>query len=592
MMKTLKGAFALAAFAFLAACGGGDSGTSVFDGEPPTNGNGNGAPEAPVAADLSVRLTNSSGAAVTTLPNSGAEKITAIVTALDSNRNVKAGIPVSVSVNANAEALVSAAQTDTAGVVTAEIGVGSDRSNRVITVTAVSGSLTRITTFQVIGARLTAQALPVVIEPGAAGRIEFTLNDSNSNAMSGVPIIVSGPGGVETAAETASNGEYTYSYVAPASPGPLEISASSGGVSTTALVEVRSESTVIPPAATLVTAPSISANPSVVSINTETTNNRSEIRALFIGNGNVPVRNIRVRFDLNGDPSAVGGSFITDDAIVYSNANGVATSAYIPASRDSAIDGVTIRACWAYVDFAAGTCPNQLTTTLTVVSDPLSVTIGTNEELEIGPTGLDYVKRYLVQVADSAGQAKSDVQISTSIDLPQYLKGYWRLPEEEDEEEEDTGDGWAKVHMATCDNEDLNRNGNAEIYSNGVVEDANGSFNLIPGRPALEPRKADVVLSFVGSSRTNASGQVVIQISYAKSVASWVRFNIVVSASGVSGSEGRANYDGILPVLATEVNDTEVTPAFSISPYGVFPSPVVLQTNPGGQQGLLCTNPN
>ena len=55
----------------------------------------------------------------------------------------------------------------------------------------------------------------------------------------------------------------------------------------------------------------------------------------------------------------------------------------------------------------------------------------------------------------------------------------------------------------SCDNEDLNRNGVLEVYANAAVEDANAT-----GR--LEPRKADVNISFVGSSTTNNDGQVVL----------------------------------------------------------------------------------
>jgi hypothetical protein len=129
----------------------------------------------------------------------------------------------------------------------------------------------------------------------------------------------------------------------------------------------------------------------------------------------------------------------------------------------------------------------------------------------------------------------------------------------------------------------LNRNGVLEVYGNGAVEDANGTGSL-------EPRKADVNISFVGSSTTNTDGQVVLKITYPQSLGSWVGFNILVAASGVAGTEGRTNYRGVLPVLASAVNDAAVPPAFVLSPYGVEASPTELTTNPEGQSGLLCTN--
>ena len=123
------------------------------------------------------------------------------------------------------------------------------------------------------------------------------------------------------------------------------------------------------------------------------------------------------------------------------------------------------------------------------------------------------------------------------------------------------------------------------------MEDANRSLNLVSGRPALEPRKGDVVVSFEGPSRTNSSGQVVLRLSYPQSVGSWVDFNLVVAAS-VAGTEGRANFQRVLPVRSDETSDAKAEPPFVISPYGVQASPTMLVTSPEGKSGMLCTNPN
>jgi hypothetical protein len=234
-----------------------------------------------------------------------------------------------------------------------------------------------------------------------------------------------------------------------------------------------------------------------------------------------------------------------------------------------------VRACWSNNDFAAGTCQNATVVTLTVISEALSVSIGTNALIEVGPTGLDYIKRYLVQVNDSSGLAKSGVQISPSIDLPRYFKGEWVI----------SVDKWVKIQRASCDNEDLNRNGVLEVYGNGAVEDANGTTKL-------EPRKADVNISFEGSSTTNSDGQVVLKITYPQSFGSWLEFNILVAASGVAGTEGRTSYQGVLPVLAADVSSIDREPPFRRGPYGIDGSPTVLTINPQGQQGQLCTDAN
>jgi hypothetical protein len=569
--RGLRAATLVGLAALLAACGGESDCNSppAFEGQ--TVGSCAEASATQTAADLSLTLS------ATSLSNNGTSTITATATAVDANRNALPDIPVTVSVNNGAVATVSGSVTDDKGVVAADIGIGADRANRSVTVTAISGSLSRTATFQVVGASLTSTPLPAVLAPGGAGQVDFRLIDVNSNPMSGQNIVINGVNAVEVTGTTDSNGSYTYAYTAPNNTGDLDIRATAGGVSTTQTVLVQSSgSGTIPPATIAVQSPSLAASPSVVPVNTAGGNsNRSELRALFLGAGNAPVKNVRVRFDLAGDLNSIGGSLTSGTNVVYSDVNGVATTAYVSGTRFSPTDGLTVRACWSERDFAAGACPNAATATLTVVSEALSVSISTNALIEIGPSGLDYIKKYLVQVNDSSGNAKAGVQISPSIDLVRYFKGEWVV----------AGDKWAKVQRATCDNEDLNRNGVLQVYANGAVEDANGTG-------ALEPRKADVNISFVGSTTTNSDGQVVLKVTYGQSLGSWLEFNILVAASGVAGTEGRTSYRGVLPVLAEAVSDAKKEPAFRLAPYGIEASPTVLTANPEGQSGLLCTNPN
>ena len=474
--------------------------------------------------------------------------------------------------NNDAQATPTGSETNEKGVVAAVVGIGESQANRTVTVTAVSGSLRRTATFQVVGANLTATPLPATIAPGASGRVEYQLNASTT-PMSDQTITVTASDGSTVTGKTGSGGEFRYDYIAPTIPGSLNITASAGGVSTTTMVLVQSGTGLIPPAAIAVQSASMAAAPSVVSVNTENTNNRAQLRALFVGANNAAVQNVRVRFDLNADTNGVGGTITSGTDVVYSDVNGVANSSYVPASRSSPTDGVTVRACWSENDFPIGTCPNQATATLTVVSESVSITIGTDALLEV--LGRSYVKKFVVQVVDSSGLAKSGVQISPSVDLLQYFKGQWVV----------VGDKWAKSETATCGNEDLNRNSVLQVYSNGAIEDANNSA-------FLEPRKADVAISFVGQNTTNSNGQVELKITYPQSVASWIQFNIQVAAGGISGTEGRTNYVDVLPVLAEAIADSEKQPAFRLSPYGTQASPTVVATNPLGQSAALCTNRN
>ncbi|WP_173121725.1 Ig-like domain-containing protein [Pseudaquabacterium terrae] len=530
------------------------------------------------AADLTLALSSS------LLNNSGTQSVKATVVAVDGNRNTIAGIPVTLAVNNGATIKVASAVTDADGKITGDISIGEDKGNRTVTVTATSGTLSRTATVQVTGAELKSTLLPAAISVGEPGKVQFRLLDVSGNPITQRPVTVTGPGGVQTTGTTNANGDFEYTYTAPAVAGELVIRASAAGVENVSTVQVQSGSVVIPGVTTLVQSASVSASPSVVPVNTPTTNNQSTVRALFLAANNAPVKNIRVRFDLDGDKQSIGGTFTSGATTVYSDANGVATTSYVPGSRLSPTDGVTIRACWDYNDFAAADCPRQAKTTLTVISQALSVTIGTNNLILEDATELKYVKRYVVQVVDSSGLAAADVQVSATVDLLQYYKGFWII----------AGDHWEQQTKATCDNEDLNRNGVAEVFSNGVVEDVNNSFNLTNGRPALEPRKADVAVSFEGGNRTNTSGSVVLRLEYPKDVGSWVKFNLVIGAAGVAGTEGRANFVAVLPVPADEVNDINASPSFVTSPYGTQASTTKPSREPGNPAppAMLCENPN
>jgi hypothetical protein len=217
-------------------------------------------------------------------------------------------------------------------------------------------------------------------------------------------------------------------------------------------------------------------------------------------------------------------------------------------------------------------CPNAVRTTLTVVSDALSVSIGT-DNLVVISEDLVYSQRFVVQVNDSSGLAKPDVGVSPLLDLTAFSRGSYTRPL----------DTWLQtVIAADCGNEDVNRNGVLEVYSNGLAEDANGNGQL-------EPRKADVVVSFEGSQRTDATGRVTMRITYPRNVGSWVRFALTVSATGVAGTEGRATFAGPL-IVPVDVVKAEATPPFVISPYGQAPGvPRIVVTTPDGRSSAtLC----
>lgn len=544
-MKLMKWLAAVSMALMLAACGSGgcDAGSSPLTGSSACGSSGGDT----TAADLSVELST------TSVDNSGSDTVSVTVTAVNASRVGLSGIAVSLGVDNGAVIVVDAAETDSDGKVTATVSIGADRSNRVVTVTATSGTITKSAAFQVTGANLQATPVPTVLEPGAAGQVQYRLVDVNSNAMIGQAITVTGTGVTSASGVTGSNGDFTFSYTAPTATGNLDITATAGGVTVVKTVIVQDGSVPDVPAGSVLSA-SVSANPSVVAVNSSTSNNRAEIRALFLGSANAPIKNVRVRFDLDGDANSIGGSLSSGTNIVYSNESGIATTAYVPGTRFSPTDGLTVRACWDYTDFAANTCPNAARVTLTVTSEALAVTIGTDNTITEGGNGLTYIKKFVVLVVDSAGQAKANVTITPSVDLVRYYKGHYTTP-----------GAWSQRRNASCANEDLNRNG---VLESG--EDTNGNGQI-------DPRKSDVAISMIdGVATTNSSGLAFVQIEYPKNVATWLDYDILIAASGIAGTEGRATWSGTLGAAASEFSST-IAPSFVNSPYG---------------DAAVCSNPN
>lgn len=536
--------------AALVACGGGGSsperaGTSPFGHDHDEDG----ATAAVVAADIVLELSKS------TIANSGSDSVAVTLTAVDSARRAVAGARVRLA--ADADAILSAGEgvTDASGRLQSTLTIGANKTNRTVNLVATSSGVTRTAAVQVTGARLTATLLPAVISPGSAGMVQFRLVDAAGTPMVAQAVRVVAPSltPAEASGTTGFNGDFDFRFTAPPTPGAYVINATASGAAIEPAPTLQVQAVASTPAVTVpISSASVSANPSVVGTNTlGSTANRSEIRALFLTSNNQPVQNVRVRFDSAGDANSVGGSFSTGSTTLYSDASGVVTTTYIPGTRSSPTDGVTVRACY-YTDdasAAANACATSSRVTLTVSAEPLGVSIGTNSA--IIENELTYVQRFVVSVVDSAGVAKPDVTIAASLDLPAYRKGFWTY--------DSANMRWLQTQTALCGNEDGNRNGVLES-----VEDANAS-----GR--LEPGKSDVSVTLL-QSKTRSDGTAEVQIQYAKSFGSWLDATVTVAASGVLGTEGRAS--AVVPPVGVPIGavTTEAAPPFVRSPYGIASS--------------------
>lgn len=547
-MRAVALVVSTAMLALLAACGGSENA-----GTPPFGGGGDGSVQ---ATELILELSKS------TVANTGSDSVIITVTALDRSNTVP-GAAVAVSADSDAIVTTPTSETGTDGKLQSTLTIGQNRANRVITVTATSGSVKKTATVQVFGAKIVSTLEPAVVEPGKPGNVRYRLTDQAGNPMvdQDVSVVATGLTPAEATGKTGANGDFVFSYTAPSGTGTFDVVASAGGTADSQSLQVQSASA-IPDVTAPITSASVSANPSVVGTNLAGANtNRSEIVARFLGANNLPIKNVRVRFDLDGDANSIGGSFTTGTSTLYSDVNGIATTSYVPATRSSPTNGVTIRACYGTSDTDPNlvNCTTSTKVTLTVTSEPLGVSIGTNELIIVNE--LTYVKKFVVTVVDAAGVAKPDVGLVVSVDLPNYRKGRYTL----------VGDFWTKVgalpsgDAAICANEDTNRNGVLE-----TGEDINGNIRLDPG-------KSDVSVSLL-QTKTRADGTAELQLQYAKSFATWVDAKITVAASGISGTEGRATYLAApIPADAASIKNKDVAPAYIVSPYG---------------QATSCADPN
>lgn len=563
MRTMIQAMLVMVAGLFLAACGG--SSDVCYYGP----GNEGACSSSTTAEALSIQLS------ATSITNSGADTVVATATAATAGGETVTGVPISLAVDSGATFTASGTETDAEGKVTATVSIGSDKSNRTITITATSGSLTATATFTVTGSTLTSTASPAVVAPSSAGnQVLFVLKDAVGSAMANQAISIAAGAAGGANGLTDSNGAYSFVYTAPATAGLISIVANAGGVEKVQDVQVQASGS-IPAAVGTPSSATVAANPSVVAPNVDaTSNNRAEVRALFLDTSNNPMANMRVRFGVNNNY----GTFATGNNIVYSDSNGVAATGFIPSARTSPTNGVTITACYAKVDFAA--CSDagvtQVTTTLTVASQPLSITIGTDRKIVVND--LTYAQRFVVTASDIAGRPKANVDITPSVDLQYYFKGQYTYQ----------GGQWVSscTDPATCapilqppigcQNEDIERTG---YYQ--AVEDIN-----LNGK--LDPSRADILISAEGSAKTDDNGQVVLKIEYAKNLGSWLQYQILVSA-GVAGTEGRKTWTDVLGVPISDVK-AEGAPPFVVSPYGVVTGPAVPSIDPSRGAVPPCQN--
>lgn len=545
-MKIFKWLVALWVMLALAACGGGG-------GSAGTQASASGQAAAVVSSFVYQLSKNA-------LTNSGADYTVLTVTALDSSNNPVPGAKVVVDPSKGDGIYTpDASVTDAKGVVTGKLTINpNNKSDRDITSVITVGSKTATVVVPVTGSQILLTLVPATPAPGESVSLDVKVIDVNGAAIPYVDVELSGTLGFAGTKKTGVSGSILpASLNVSSTPGSYTVEAAGSGVTASKTVQIVSPTGgTIPvvPSATDFSAASLSASPNTIAPNVAgSTVNRSTLKAIFQDPSNQAIRNVRVRFDIVSPSLGADEKISTGATTVYSDANGVASAEYIAGSRSSPTNGVLIRACYGRTDaeLAAGACPpsQSVQTNLTVATSPLSITIGDDNTMETGNNGLTYIKDFDIAVADSAGYAITGAVLSVSVDIPRYRKA--------------AAYNSVDPNQIWCLNEDTNRNGFVDKLP--LNEDVNNNGKL-------EPRKADIVVYFAGSNKTDETGRARIKAEWAQNLATWLQYVVKVTTN-VEGSEGKAEKSFVTQFIDAD----EKNGAFRIPQYGSV---------------LNCSNPN
>lgn len=571
ILKYRATALVLSCAALLNACGGGGGG-----GDPLYGGGNGGGGETPTATVSQLRMTLSN----TVVANGDMPNVVATVTTLNSNSQAVSGASIDYRVEDQSAAaddggafILSAVGTSNeTGQGTATVNLGSDKSNRVITITALAGGKSISKTITLRGTAIAA-ALDTLVDPLTSKTIEFAVTDSNGSPIRDTPILIEASGLGSRSATTDNSGTYSYTYTVPNSPGnTLVFNVSAAGVTKQYGVEIKAPAQVLPaPDLTNGLTSALQANPNVVAVNsTGSTANKLQVVATFEDTSGRPIPNMRVIFKLEGtNASAVGGAFsggpITGTSVQTSDADGKVQTFYIPGTRSSPNNAISIRACYGASDAQAQACTSSSTSGLlsqpiTIADEAVSVTIGTDGLLINEEATLSYAQQFVIKVVNSAGQPKAGLTVSAQINTVNYVKGFFEWDEDESEWVINSNKNLGAAQV--CNKEDLDDDDRLDLG-----EDLDHDTRL-------EPIRADVSLTAPNGWVTNAEGVVLVKMSYPKNVASWMKVNIVAT-SLVGGSEGRASRQQYLRALKDDLEE-EAPPAFEYSPYGSVVVPVTI----------------
>jgi len=377
------------------------------------------------------------------------------------------------------------------------------------------------------------------LQVGAAHQVRVRLR-SNGAAVVGEQIDFSTTRGTLSAssAVTDANGEAAVNVSANTAGYASVIATEPGNATATRAVEFVA----VTPAKL-----SLQASPSVVGVNLSPSGtNSSQLTAVVRDADDNPVKNVRVNFSSIADPS----SGRIEPGFAMTDSSGAATSSFIPGPNSTGPDQVILR---AELHNPLGVAP--ATTMLTAARQELSVVIGTGNTIE-EPDATTYRMPWTALVTDSSGAPVSNANVTVQLEPLGFRTGEWVSGG-------GGSSGWAQQVYATCASEDVNRNGLLDNGEDILIPDIGTVNRLDPGQVAA------AVVTSTGKV-TDEFGEAKIIINYPQGYGAWVAYRLRVSINAPAGTEGSAVADFWLPVLAADIQNSDITPPGDQSPLGPF----------------------
>ncbi|HWS75918.1 MAG TPA: Ig-like domain-containing protein [Quisquiliibacterium sp.] len=595
---------ALATSALLAACGGGgESGAGAWGTGSEA---GTGVPAA-LALETNAPSVGSDGRTVATL--------TAFVK--DGGNRAMANQLVDFSTtDAGSVVQVITAQTDASGAATASLRV-TDQTNRTVTVTARTGSLSKSLDVAVVGTTLTLNGPSNVV---ISAPTEFTigLRDAAGAVLAGKPVAVTSAAGNTLSAATVTTdaaGQARLTFTGT-KPGPDTLTVSALGASAAASLQVASSQISfvsptpgkeIPVATPQQVTVSYLPGQTIQFTSTRGTLSPTEATADAAGNATVTLQSatagaatitafagtlvssqqvefvslVPAKLALQASPANVGVN------LSAASTNSSQLIAVVRDAADNPVKGQTVSFS-AVSDPSNGRIEPAIATTdssgvATVAFFPGANSSGFNQiivKAEVpgknvaGTTSLTASKQELV-VRVGTGNTIEEPSISTyampwtavvtdasgnpvvgaTVQASLVATKYYKGTYVAGLTR------WNQTVSIGCVSEDINAgpgNGNLRLDAG---EDTNGDGQLTPGNVA-----AAVVTSEGG--RTDANGLASIRVSYPQDYGNWVEMQLRVTITTLAGTEGVDQRTFILPISAADLTGAAPPPG-TPSPFGV-----------------------